>query len=96
MIPAAYSSRYQVSRRSVEVVVRFLRLQSNGRLEKWRLLSLVVPHERETISMEQKDLLAAEVLKVDRVECNPAVGQGGSFMVAAGSNSDSGSDSTKG
>ena len=45
--------------------------------------------------MEWKDLLAAEVLKVDRVESDPPLA-GGFIMVAAGSNSDLGSDSTKG
>ena len=39
-----------------------------GDLTKWRLLALVVLQEWETISTEWKDLLAAEVLKVDSVD----------------------------
>ena len=64
-------------------------------LTKRRLLSLVVLHEWETISTEWKDLLAAEVLNVDRMDVLAGEFDLSEFMVATGSNSDSGSDSTK-
>jgi hypothetical protein len=79
-----------------------------GDLTKWRLLYLMVFQEWETISTEWKELLAAEVLKVDRVDDKRVdwmarvtpllVGEFNlsEFMVAEGSNSDSvsnGSDS---
>ena len=74
-----------------------------GDLTKWRLLSLVVFPEWETISTEWKDLLAAEVLKVDWVDdqrvnwmarVTPLLAEEfnlSEFMVAGDLNSDSNS-----
>ena len=83
----------------------FFESKAIGDLTKWRLLSLVVFPEWETISTEWKDLLAAEVLKVDRVDdqrvdwmarVTPLLAGEfnlNEFMVAEDSNSDFDSDS---
>ena len=83
----------------------FFNSKAIGDLTKWRLLAFVVLQEWETISTEWKDLLAAEVLKVDLVDDRRVdwmarvtpllVGKFNlsEFMVAESSKSDPDSDS---
>jgi hypothetical protein len=71
-----------------------------GDLTKWRMLAFVVFFEWETVSTQWKDLLAAEVLKVERVDdqrvdwmarVTPLLAGEfnlSEFLVAEGSNSD--------
>jgi hypothetical protein len=86
----------------------FFNSEAIGALTKWRLLSLVVFQEWGTVAVGWKDLLAAEVLKVDWVDdervdwmarVTPLLAgefELSEFMVVAGSNSDSDSASTYG
>ena len=46
----------------------FFNSEAIGDLTNWCVLSHAILHEWEMISMEWKGLLAAEVLKVDRVD----------------------------
>ena len=72
-----YSGRYQVSRRSRlltqpnqsrALCSNFFVSKAIGDLTNWPMLSLVVLQSWETKSTEWKDLLVAEVLKVDWVD----------------------------